>query len=167
MALFNNLWNLFGFNHNEKPLQQSRLQVKTDLEAIREVWQWFEQFTSPLLPQLFWWECEVALTEGFTNVVRHAHQHLPQTTPIEIELKVCAQYLEIRIWDWGKPFDLQAELQSLYQKQAELQALSQEQPDTPLPEGHRGLIFMDQFMDELDYLRGSDGRNCLLLRKRR
>ena len=157
MALFKKPWNLFGFKHNEKPLQQSRLQVKTDLEAITEVWQWFEQFTSPLLPQLFWWECEVALTEGFTNVVRHAHQHLPQTTPIEIELKVFAQYLEMRIWDRGKPFDLQAKLQSL----------CQEQSDALEREGGRGLIFMHELMDELDYLRGSDGRNCLLLRKRR
>jgi serine/threonine-protein kinase RsbW len=157
VALFNNPWNLFRFKHNEKPLQQSRLQVKTDLEAITEVWQWFEQFTSPLLPQLFWWECEVALTEGFTNVVRHAHQHLPQTTPIEIELKVFAQYLEMRIWDRGEPFDLQAKLQSLYQ----------EDSDALEREGRRGLIFMHELMDELDYLRGSDGRNCLLLRKRR
>lgn len=157
MALFNRPWNLFGFKHNEKPLQQSRLQVKTDLEAITEVWQWFEQFTSPLLPQRFWWECEVALTEGFTNVVRHAHQHLPQTTPIEIELKVFVQYLEMRIWDRGKPFDLQAKLQSL----------CQEKSDALEREGGRGLIFMHELMDELDYLRGSDGRNCLLLRKRR
>jgi serine/threonine-protein kinase RsbW len=165
VALFNNPWNLFGFKHKEKPLQQSRLQVKTDLEAITEVWQWFEQFTSPLLPQLFWWECEVALTEGFTNVVRHAHQHLPQTTPIEIELKVFAQYLEMRIWDRGKPFDLQAKLQSLCQEQSD--ALEQEQSDALEREGGRGLIFMHKLMDELDYLRGSDGRNCLLLRKRR
>jgi len=165
VALFKKPWNLFGFKHNEKPLQQSRLQVKTDLEAITEVWQWFEQFTSPLLPQLFWWECEVALTEGFTNVVRHAHQHLPQTTPIEIELKVFAQYLEMRIWDRGKPFDLQAKLQSLCQEQSD--ALEQEQSDALEREGGRGLIFMHKFMDELDYLRGSDGRNCLLLRKRR
>ena len=165
MALFKKPWNLFGFKHNEKPLQQSRLQVKTDLEAITEVWQWFEQFTSPLLPQLFWWECEVALTEGFTNVVRHAHQHLPQTTPIEIELKVFAQYLEMRIWDRGKPFDLQAKLQSLCQEQSD--ALEQEQSDALEREGGRGLIFMHKLMDELDYLRGSDGRNCLLLRKRR
>ena len=157
MALFNRPWNLFGFKHKETPLQQSRLQVKTDLEAITEVWQWFEQFTSPLLPQVFWWECEVALTEGFTNVVRHAHQHLPQTTPIEIELKVFAQYLEMRIWDRGEPFDLQAKLQSLYK----------EKSDALEREGSRGLIFMHQLMDELDYLRGSDGRNCLLLRKRR
>jgi len=165
VALFNRPWNLFGFKHKETPLQQSRLQVKTDLEAITEVWQWFEQFTSPLLPQVFWWECEVALTEGFTNVVRHAHQHLPQTTPIEIELKVFAQYLEMRIWDRGKPFDLQAKLQSLCQEQSD--ALEQEQSDALEREGGRGLIFMHKLMDELDYLRGSDGRNCLLLRKRR
>lgn len=159
--MFGFIWHIFGFIWNETPQKQSRLQVKTDLEALTEVWQWFEQFTSPLLPQMFWWECEVALTEGFTNVVRHAHQHLPQTTPIEIEVKVFAHYLEIRIWDWGKPFDLHSKLQSLRQEDPTSVEISD------IKEDGRGLIFMKQLMDELDYLRLSDGRNCLVLRKRR
>lgn len=140
---------------DSKPLKQSRLQVETDVNALAQVLQWFEQFASPLLPEKLVWSCKVALDEGFTNAVIHAHQHLPHTTPIELELKVFHDYLEIRIWDWGEPFDLQAELQGRLQIH------------NPLDEHGRGLIWMHQLTDELSYQRQPDQRNCLLMRKRR
>jgi serine/threonine-protein kinase RsbW len=145
------------FMHNEKPLKQSRLQLETDLHGVNEVLQWFDQFTAPVLPQKFRWQCQIALIEGFTNAVRHAHQHLPQTTPVELELKVFADCLEMRVWDQGEPFDLLAKLQ----------ALCQEKRDPLEHEGGRGLIFMHQLTDELSYERLPDGRNCLLMRKQR
>lgn len=141
----------------EKPLKQSNLRVETDLNAVAEVLQWFEQFSSKLLPEQFCWQSQIALVEGFTNAVRHAHQHLPKTTVIELELKLFKNYLEIRIWDWGKPFDLPAKLN----------ALCQEKSDPLEKEGGRGLIFIHQLTDELCYQRFSDQRNCLLMRKQR
>lgn len=144
----------------EQPLVQSRLQVETDLNALTEVLQWFEQLTLPLLPYELWWQCQVALTEGFTNAVRHAHKDLPQNTPIEIQVKVFASYLEMRIWDYGERFDLEAKLQS------KLSLLKQKDFDPLENEGGRGLIFMQQFTDELCYIRMSDGRNCLLMRRK-
>lgn len=144
--------------HNEKPLKQDRLQVETDLHAVTKVLQWFENFTKPLLPQPFQSQCQLAFVEGFTNAVRHAHQNLPPTTTIELELKVFPDSLEMRIWDQGQPFDLQAKLQK---------ALDHHKDADPLAlEGGRGLIFMHQLMDELAYLRVDDERNCLLMRKR-
>lgn len=142
---------------NDKPLKESRLQVETDLNAVPEVLQWFEQFTSPLLPQQFCGECQLALVEGFTNAVRHAHHHLPPTTPIELELELFPQYLEMRVWDQGQPFDWQAKLD----------ALCQEDVDPLEKEGGRGLMFMNQLTDELSYVRFTDERNCLLMRKHR
>ena len=144
----------------EKPIAQSRLQVETDLNALTEVLQWFEQLTLPLLPYEIWWQSQVALTEGFTNVIRHAHSSLPPTTPIQIEVKVYISYLEMRIWDYGKPFNLQAKLQS------KLQLVGQKDFDPLENEGGRGLIFMQQFTDELNYTRMPDERNCLLMRRR-
>ncbi|NEQ21359.1 MAG: ATP-binding protein [Microcoleus sp. SIO2G3] len=143
--------------HNERPIQQSHLQVKTDLTAVTEVLQWFEEFTSSLLPQQLGSECQLALVEGFTNAVRHAHHDLPPTTPIDLELKIFPDFLEMRIWDHGPPFDFQAKLQSL----------CQEEYDPLEKEGGRGLIFMKQLTDELSYARLDDDRNCLLMRKRR
>ncbi|NEP01854.1 MAG: ATP-binding protein [Symploca sp. SIO2E9] len=141
----------------EKPLKQSRIQVESDLNTISEVLPWFEQFSISVLPQQFCWQCQIALIEGFTNAVRHAHQHLPQTTTIELELKLFAHCLEIRIWDQGKPFDLQAKLESLFQEDCD-----------PLEkEGGRGLMFIKELTDEMFYQRLSDQRNCLLMRKLR
>ncbi len=159
MALFKKPWNLVWLRRNEKPLKQARLQVETDLHAVTQVLKWFENFTKPILPQTSQSQCQLAFVEGFTNAVRHAHEHLPQTTPIELELNVFPDCLEMRILDQGKPFDLQAKLQ---------EALDNQKNSDPLDrEGGRGLIFMHQLTDELAYLRLEDDRNCLLMRKRR
>jgi serine/threonine-protein kinase RsbW len=65
----------------------------------------------------------------------------------------------MRIWDQGEPFDFQAKLK---------ESLCQKEKFDPLEqEGGRGLIFMYQLMDEVDYIRLPDQRNCLLLRKHR
>jgi serine/threonine-protein kinase RsbW len=142
---------------HEKPLKESRLQVETDLNAVPKVLQWLEEFNNLLLPQKVYGECQLALIEGFTNAVRHAHQGLPQTTLIELELQLFPQYLEMRIWDKGQPFDWEAMLE----------ALRQEDTNPLEKEGGRGLIFMKQLTDELSYDRLPDDRNCLLMRKRR
>ena len=144
--------------HNEKPLKQDRLKVETDLHAVTKVLQWFEDFTKPMLPQPSQSQCQLAFVEGFTNAVRHAHHNLPPTTPIELELKIFPDSLEMRIWDQGPPFDLQAKLQEALDRQKDIDPLS--------AEGGRGLIFMHQLMDELAYLRVDNERNCLLMRKR-
>jgi serine/threonine-protein kinase RsbW len=161
VALFKNIWTI-RFMHNERPLKQARLQVETDLNAVTNVvLPWFEEFTTPLLPQQLQSQCQLAFVEGFTNAVRHAHHDLPPTTPIDLELKLFAHCLEMRIWDKGQPFDLQAKLQE------KIEALSHQDYDPIEKEGGRGLIFMHQLTDELSYDRLSDGRNCLLLRKQR
>lgn len=136
--------------------QRSHLQVRTDLNALSEVLQWFEQFNLPSFPANLWWQCQTALAEGFTNAVRHAHCHLPDTTPIDIEVEIRDRYLEMRIWDWGKPFDLEAKLEAICQE-----------PFDPLEkENGRGLIFMKKLTDEVCYTRTPDQRNCLLMRKK-
>jgi len=141
---------------NEALLAQSNLQVKTTLTSLEDVLKWFEKITSTFLPSDIFDKCKIALTEGFTNAVRHAHRTLPETTPIELEVKIVSPWIEIRIWDWGEPFDLEKALQSMSKMHAD-----------PLEhEGGRGLIFMSKLMDELYYIRLEDQRNCLLMKKR-
>jgi serine/threonine-protein kinase RsbW len=141
---------------DENLLKQFRLQVKTNLEALIEVLHWFEQVTQSSLPEKYRWQCKLALSEGFTNTVRYAHKNLPSSTPIDIEVNIFSDYLEIRIWDWGKPFDLHAKLN----------ALRQNSTDSLEKESDRGLFFMQELTDDLQYIRGSDKRNCLLMRKK-
>jgi serine/threonine-protein kinase RsbW len=135
--------------------RQFRLQVKTELEALIPVLQWFETHTGHLVPESVLWQCKVALAEGFTNAVRYAHLDLPPTTPIDLELTLHRERLEMRIWDWGQPFDLEQKLASL-----------QQSPVDPLEkESDRGLLFMRALTDRLQYIRLPDRRNCLILSK--
>lgn len=134
--------------------KQYHLQVTTELEALKEVLQWFEALVFPLVPQKIGWQCEVALVEAFTNAVRHAHQDLPETTPIDLEVELLPNFLEMRIWDQGQPFDIQAKL-----RKGEKEAGSMEK------EGGRGLQFIKKLTDELQYLNLPNHRNCLVMRK--
>ena len=125
-----------------KLIKQFRLQVNTDLEALTVVLQWFEQIVTPLIPKSVFWQCQVALAEGFTNTVRHAHKNLPPTTTIDLEVNVFSSCLEIKIWNWGEPFDLDSALRSLPDQNHNL-----------LDEEGRGLLFMQNLTDELQYIR--------------
>ncbi len=136
-------------------VKQYHLQVKTELEALKEVLQWFEGLVFPLVPQKMGWQCEVALVEAFTNAVRHAHRNLPENTPIDLEVELLPNFLEMRIWDRGQPFDLKAKL-----LKGEQEANSMEK------EGGRGLQFIKKLTDELQYLNLPNHRNCLVMRKR-
>ena len=150
-------WQTYSHQHSMKSnpeVRQYHLQVKTELEALKEVLQWFENLVFPLVPQKMGWQCEVALVEAFTNAVRHAHQNLPQTTPIDLEVKLFPNFLEMRIWDRGQPFDIQDKLRT-----SEREANSMEK------EGGRGLQFIKKLTDELQYLNLPNDRNCLVMRK--
>lgn len=141
---------------NDRLIKQFRLQVKTELNALVIVLQWFEKVSKPLLPEKSFWQCQVALAEGFTNTVRYAHKNLSPTTPIDLEVNFFTNYLEIRIWDWGQPFDLQAKLN----------LLSQSTEDPLQKESDRGLFFMKELTNDLQYIRLSNHQNCLIMRKK-
>ncbi|MGA7932670.1 MAG: anti-sigma regulatory factor [Kovacikia sp.] len=136
-----------------QPIHRAYLQVNTDLNALTEVLSWFDQFNDPPISYQTWLQCQLALAEGFTNAVRHAHQGQPVELPIDIEVVVWAEQLEMRIWDQGEPFNLLQKLDSLPQEM-----------DSDA-EGGRGLKLMQRIADSLSYIRTSDNRNCLLIIK--
>lgn len=133
-------------------LQTSSLQVQTDLRAITQILAWLETLDHRHIPTLIWFQCQLAIAEGFTNAVRHAHKHQPPETPIRIEIDVSETALEVRIWDQGPPFDLMDQLQHL-------------PPNNADAEGGRGLILLKKIADELSYGPKPEGYNCLTLRK--
>lgn len=135
-------------------IQTACLQVNTDLNVLNQVLAWFDQFNCSPVPEMKWLECQLALAEGFTNAVRHAHKNQPSETLIDIEVQIFEQYLEIKIWDFGPPFDLEQKLNSL-PKEMDLDA-----------EGGRGLKLLKQMADSLTYTRTLNNRNCLLIIKR-
>jgi serine/threonine-protein kinase RsbW len=158
--------------------QQESLTVKSDVDDLNQVLQWFEQFCQKHVFALSWLAdtrdtpdstlrdtpdstlrdrqnlaldlIKIALDEGFTNAVRYAHKDLPPETPIDIELTLWEERLEIRIWDHGEPFDPDT--------------LEEPIPGTPQVGGY-GWFLMRRLTDRVVYERCFDGRNCLLLVK--
>ncbi|HEY9598570.1 MAG TPA: anti-sigma regulatory factor [Cyanophyceae cyanobacterium] len=134
-------------------LKSERLKVQSDLTVQAQVQKWFERFCLNYIAPGYnsnrqFYRLNLALAEGFSNAVRHAHQHLPSETPIEIELVLQGGQIEIRIWDQGKPFDPNS-------------------LDEPLPgtlcEGGYGWFLLRRLAESVVYERGSDGRNCLVI----
>ena len=134
---------------------QDHLTVKSDLKLLNLVQQWFEQFCQENLLQLGWSESQLyrlnlALAEGFTNAVRHAHHALPPETTIEIEVSLWINRLEIKIWDYGKPFNPDA--------------IAEPKPGT-LQVGGYGWFLLRRLVDKVAYERSTDERNCLIIVK--
>lgn len=138
---------------------KAHLQVNS-LSGLEPVLSWFAQLHQPPIPASVWLRCQLALIEGFTNVVCHAHEGKPSDTPIDIEVALFPEHLEIRIWDYGAPFDLEQKIRELI-KTRELNKTV----DTYSGRG-RGLLLMSDISDTLTYRRDSDNRNCLLIVKR-
>jgi serine/threonine-protein kinase RsbW len=132
---------------------ENHLRVQTNLGDLNQVLQWFEQLNQSSIPRKVWIQCKTALAEGFTNAVRHAHQDFPIETPIDIEVRITPEQLEIRIWDFGAAFDLTQKLES----QSHINDLD--------AFGGRGLYLIRQLVNHFSYTRLADDRNCLLMVK--
>ena len=98
---------------DESSVQQISLQVKTDVNALTLVLEWFEQLKDLSLPNQVWYQFQLALAEGFTNAVRHAHKNMPVETPVKLEITVFNGRLELKVWDCGPRFDFDAKLKEI------------------------------------------------------
>jgi serine/threonine-protein kinase RsbW len=134
-------------------LKQAQMQTKSVLTELHQVLSWFNQLDHTQVPAKVWIQCQTALAEGFTNAVRHAHKGMSPDTPIEIEVIVQEDTIEIRIWDDGSFFDLDQTLQKMTEM------------TNPDATGGRGLILLHRIADRLQYLQTDDDRNCLLIVK--
>ena len=94
-------------------LKKIELTVSTDLNALAQVLQWYEQLEQLPIPQTTLDECKLAHVEGFTNAVRHAHKGMPIETPIKLEVIVFNKRLEMKVMDYGQPFDFKAKLREI------------------------------------------------------
>ena len=136
-----------------KVLKKTLAQFPSDLTGLDCVLSWFDQLKESSIPTIVWLQCELALAEGFTNAVRHAHKGLQQERNIDIEVTLFPELLEIRIWDWGLPFDLEQKLRNMPEMVSETAG------------GGRGLAILQKIADVLSYKRTDDNRNCLLIIK--
>jgi serine/threonine-protein kinase RsbW len=109
-------------------------------------------------------QCNLVLVEVFTNVVSYAHEGLSEETPIDIELSIddTEKSLELKIWDYGQPFDLQSEIERLAK---EAQKNKDFENIDDIPTGGRGLIIAKTIADDIRYENNVDGRNCFAMTK--
>lgn len=144
-------------------LKRHHIQVNSDIYALAQLQEWFHQFQE-LLPNPTWMQCNLVLVEVFTNVVSYAHEGLPEETPIDIEITVndTEHSLELRIWDFGEPFDLEAEIERATRESQKNQDF--ESVDD-IPTGGRGLMIAKTVADDIRYDTLSDGRNCFVMTK--
>jgi len=126
-------------------LERAQLTVTSHLDELSEVQQWFTTLVSQMAIEHPWVneqfdQLNLALAEGFTNAVRHAHANLPGSTPIELELILLPGKIEIRIFDQGGPFDPNS--------------LSEPKPGT-LREGGYGWFLLRRLADQVTYSRAA------------
>jgi len=69
-----------------------------------------EELAALPIPEAVFHQCILAVSEALTNAVRHAHKNRPRESPIEHQITVVNQRLELKIGNWGEPFDLKAKL---------------------------------------------------------
>lgn len=132
--------------------QSFSLQVTTNLSDLVSVLNWFEQIPHTSVPNADWLRCKTSLAEIFTNSVRHAHRSMPSQTPINLEVNLSENRIEIKVFDFGAGFDLSEKLSKL--DEVDVNAL-----------GGRGLNLISQMMDIFTYDKTSDGRNCMKIIK--
>lgn len=128
--------------------------VKSDLNTLDRVIDCFGLIDRSSIPKKDWLQCQLALVEGFTNAVRHAHKNISNEVEIEISITLLEGCMEIRIWDCGPPFDLDDYIKSI----------SNQKPNN-LSEGGRGIPILQKIADHLNYCRLEDNRNCLSIVK--
>lgn len=134
-------------------LRSIKIEVPSDLKALDHVLLQFNQIYQNFIPHRDWLQCRLALAEGFTNAVRHAHKSLPPEIPIRIEVRLKETAMEIKIWDYGSAFDLHKFIMQTAQQNANWLASG------------RGIPILNKISDHLDYYRTEQQQNCLLIIK--
>ncbi len=133
--------------------KQISFQVQSNLLYLEQVLAQLEQINEPWVSKKDWLQCQLALAEGFTNAVRHAHKALPEDVKITIDITLTKEQIKLQIWDYGPPFDLESFVASQHKKKYNLST------------GGRGIEILQKIADHLSYLRTEDDRNCLLIVK--
>ena len=136
-----------------KVLRSIKIEVKSDLKALDEVLFQFNTIDRDSIPLRDWLQCRLALAEGFTNAVRHAHKNLPRDVPICIEVLLNQTLMEIKIWDRGPKFDLHSFIAETSKK------------NTGWLASGRGIPILNKISHRLNYYR-IEQKNCLVIIKK-
>ncbi len=142
-------------------LPGGQLAVSSDLDQLETVLSWFEGLGHPDVPADVWMQAQLALVEGFTNAVRHAHAHLVSPPWVQLALQRSRHLVRLQIIDHGEAFDLASALATV---EAEIAASG---ADPLAREAHWGLVMFLKLQKEygwtISYCREDDAINVLSL----
>lgn len=143
----------------DRPLGQ--LSVRSDLDEIETVLSWFGRLSDPSVPAELWMQAQLALVEGFTNAVRHAHADLDPAPPVQLSVHLSSDGLCVEILDQGAPFDFEAALVTVEQ------AMDASHQDPLAREAHWGLVMLLKLRSSygwtISYRQVAEASNCLSL----
>ncbi len=66
-------------------LQKIQIEVTSNLNALDRILLQFEENYQDFISQQDWLQCRLAMAEGFTNAVRHAHKNIQEEKLVRIE----------------------------------------------------------------------------------
>jgi serine/threonine-protein kinase RsbW len=107
---------------NTTYVKQISLRTNSRVEAVPDVLKWYQDLEFFIFDKTIWWQCQIAVIEAFTNAVRHAHKNLPIDTPIDLEITIFTDRIEMKVWDFGMPFDLVKKLQEIQERESQILA---------------------------------------------
>ena len=93
----------------------------------------------------------IAIREAVANAIKHGNRQDPEKE-VEVELAIVGDEAIIRVVDQGEGFDLQAVEDPLA-------------PENLLKPNGRGIFYMNNFMDEIEYGTRPEGGTVVTLRK--
>ncbi len=93
----------------------------------------------------------IAIREAVANAIKHGNQQDPEKE-VEVELAIVGDQAIIRVVDQGEGFDLQQVEDPLA-------------PENLLKPNGRGIFYMNNFMDEIEYGTRPGGGTVVTLRK--
>ncbi len=93
----------------------------------------------------------IAIREAVANAIKHGNRQNPDKQ-VEVELAIAKDQAIIRVGDEGEGFDVQAVSDPL-------------QPENLLKPNGRGIFYMRNFMDEIEYSSRPEGGTLVTLRK--
>ena len=93
----------------------------------------------------------IAIREAVANAIKHGNRLDPEKE-VEVELAIVGDEAIIRVLDQGEGFDLQTVDDPLA-------------PENLLKPNGRGIFYMKNFMDEIEYTAGPNGGTVVTLRK--
>lgn len=127
---------------------EARLELGSDLNQLASVRSFVRDFCENIPDSLFDDDRKdqviLAVNEAATNIIKHAYRGRSEEK-IQITAEVVAGQFVVRLYDWGEDFDPES---------------VQEPKFNGSQEGGFGIYIISQSVDEVNYSRNANGRNC-------